>query len=103
MASSSRSPGMNVETDRRTNAVFVARSRSQALVDIARRTFRAIPMLRGGGPFQAAEWSEQTLDHAAVDLDRGAGDIRRSVGQQERADAPELVGIAVTAERHGAR
>ena len=41
IASSSRSPGMKVDTDRRTNAVFVARSRSHALVDIASRIFRA--------------------------------------------------------------
>src|SRR6185503_7383850 len=41
MASSSRSPGMNAETERRTNAVRVARSRSHALVDIARRALRA--------------------------------------------------------------
>jgi hypothetical protein len=32
---------MNVDTDRLTNAVLVARSRSQALVDIASNTFRA--------------------------------------------------------------
>src|SRR5215471_7741105 len=41
IASSSRSPGMNVDTDRRTKAVFVALSRSHAFVDAARRSFRA--------------------------------------------------------------
>ena len=41
MASSSFSPGMKVDTDRRTNAVLVARSRSHAFVDIARRILRA--------------------------------------------------------------
>ena len=42
IASSSRSPGMKVDTDRRTNAVLVACSRSHALVDSARRSFRAM-------------------------------------------------------------
>jgi hypothetical protein len=32
---------MNVDTDRRTNAVLVACSRNHAFVDIARRTRRA--------------------------------------------------------------
>jgi hypothetical protein len=32
---------MKVDTERRTNAVFVARSRSQALVDIASSAFLA--------------------------------------------------------------
>ena len=39
-ASSIVSPGMNAETDRRTNARFVACSRRNGEVDIARRTFR---------------------------------------------------------------
>src|SRR5262249_49343741 len=46
MASSRRSPGMKLETDRRTNAVFVARSRSHALVDNARSSLRASPTQR---------------------------------------------------------
>src|SRR6186713_1425323 len=39
IASSIRSPGMNFTTERRTNAVFVARSRIQAFVDAARSIF----------------------------------------------------------------
>ena len=39
-ASSIVSPGMNADTARRTNAAFVARSRSHALVDPASSTFR---------------------------------------------------------------
>ena len=35
-----RSPGMNRDTDLRTNAVLVARSRSHAFVDPASNTFR---------------------------------------------------------------
>jgi hypothetical protein len=35
---------MNADTDRRTNAVFVARSRSHALVDIANSMLRATDM-----------------------------------------------------------
>jgi len=37
---------MNVDTDRRTNAVFVARSRSHAFVDIAKRALRAIDIVK---------------------------------------------------------
>ena len=39
-ASSTRSPGQNLRTERRTNAALVARSRSQAFVELASRTFR---------------------------------------------------------------
>ena len=42
IASSSRSPGMNFDTERRTNAVFVARSRSHAFVDMRAGALRAI-------------------------------------------------------------
>src|SRR5215510_2287505 len=42
IASSKRSPGIKAETERRTNAVFVARSRSHAFVDSASSSFRAI-------------------------------------------------------------
>ena len=38
--------GVVVETDRRTNAVFVACSRSHALVDIASKSLRAMLILR---------------------------------------------------------
>ena len=40
IASSTRSPGMNFTTDRRTNAVFVARSRMKAFVDAHSRALR---------------------------------------------------------------
>ena len=59
MASSSRSPGMNFETERRTNAVRVARSRSQRLVDSASRAFLATLI---------SAMSQQSSDHPAVDL-----------------------------------
>ena len=50
-ASSILSPGMNRDTDLRTNAALVARSRSQALVEPASRTFR-ITLIR-----QTIGWS----------------------------------------------
>ena len=40
IASSIRSPGMNFTTERRTNAVFIARSRIHTFVDAASRAFR---------------------------------------------------------------
>src|SRR5215204_3110209 len=44
--------------------------------------------------------SEQSFDQTSIDLHRGAGDVRRRVREQERADAAEIVGGAVTAERN---
>src|SRR5687768_7636827 len=49
-ASSSRSPGMNADTERRTNVVFVAWSRSHALVDAASSSRRAIDTFEEGPP-----------------------------------------------------
>jgi hypothetical protein len=46
IASSMRSPGMNADTERRTNAAFVARSRIQTLVDAARRSLREILIVK---------------------------------------------------------
>ena len=40
IASSIRSPGMNLTTERRTKAVFVARSRIHTFVEAASRAFR---------------------------------------------------------------
>ena len=48
-ASSSRSPGMNADTERRTNVVFVAWSRSHALVDAASSSLRARDTVAGRG------------------------------------------------------
>ena len=51
MASSIVSPGMNFDTERRTNAFFVAVSRSQTLVEAQRKTLRIIDhvgLLNGG-------------------------------------------------------
>src|SRR5258708_27587261 len=86
IASSRRSPGMNVDTDRRTNAVLVARSRSHALVDIANRILRAIDIALS--LVLSLEPSDLRLDESPVDLDRGARDVRRPVGQQERRHLP---------------
>src|ERR1700686_1110068 len=90
IASSSRSPGMKVDTDRRTNAVFMARSRSHALVDIASKTLRAMLIER---------MSQKPFDEAAVDLHRGAGDVRSGFREQKSADAAEFVRRPVTPHR----
>src|SRR5437867_8076918 len=90
IASSSRSPGMNLETERRTKAVRVARSRSQRLVESASNALRAMLIT-----------SKKSFDESAVDLNRRSVDIRGRVGQQERADAAEFARVAVAAERHG--
>src|SRR5947207_686689 len=128
IASSRRSPGMNVDTDRRTNAVFVARSRSHRLVERASRASRARLILRIAGcglriglwisesamrnprsamwrsaMWRSAMWrsatSQQSLDQSAVDLHRRAGDVGRRAGKQKGADAAEVVRRAVASER----
>ncbi len=90
IASSTRSPGMNLTTDRRTNAVFVARSRIQAFVDAQSRALRIkdIGLVSGsrsssspaaklrsseGGLVSAAAGRVQRLDRAA--MAREAGDL----------------------------
>src|SRR5687767_15988573 len=96
-ASSRSSPGMNRATDRRTKAVFVARSRSHALVEAARRTFRINDM---GSRARAGTSSQDVPNRPAVDLDGGPCHVDGGLGQQERADASELVPFAVSAERN---
>src|SRR5437867_1186894 len=108
---------MNVETDRRTKAVFVARSRSHRLVDMASRSFRATLILRTSdvGLRRLRIWhepssseirnprsavSQQSLDETAVDLHRRARHVRRGIREQKRADAAELVWRAIPADRH---
>src|SRR5258708_1113926 len=102
IASSRRSPGMNVDTARRTNAVFVARSRSHALVDIANRIVRAMLTARLSAtrnPRSAMSPSQESLQETAVHLQGRSGDVRGGVGEQECAGAAELVRIAVAAGR----
>src|ERR1700730_12250443 len=86
IASSIRSPGMNRDTERITNGVLVARSRSQAMPDAPSSSLRM--MLTTGAPSHAS-------DQAAVDLHRRPGHIGRGVRQQERRHAAEFVGLAV--------
>ena len=61
-------------TDRRTNAVFVAWSRSHGLVEPASRTFRINDMKT---PATDREPSQDAPDRSAVDLDSGARHVRR--------------------------
>ena len=90
IASSSRSPGMKVDTERRTNAVFVARSRSQRVGGHREERF-------------AGERSQQSLDQAAIHLQRGAGDVRRGLESRNAPSAAEIVRLAVAADRNGGR
>src|SRR5471030_350515 len=92
MASSRRSPGMKADTDRRTNAVFVARSRSQALVDIASNNLRATDM-----PGDCTAAADSALrcraDHAgdrraaAVALENGAVAVVDAAGHTATGNA----------------
>src|SRR5881394_4106410 len=102
-ASSTFSPGMNAETDFRTNARFVACSRRNGEVDMASKTFRITDIRtlwllqparrRAGAPRQRT--LQDAADRAAVDLLRCAGHVRRGAGQQERGDAAVLRRLAV--------
>src|SRR6188474_2776534 len=93
-ASSICSPGMNRETDRRTNAVFVARSRSHAFVDPESSTFRIIDMHRARGlglKAQGSDASQYASDQPTVHLHGSARHVRRGIGEEKRAGAAKLV------------
>src|ERR1700733_12425561 len=90
IASSSRSPGMNRDTERITNGVFVARFRSQELADAPSSTVRTMD----------TGCLEQAPDQAAIDLQRRSRDVGRSVGQQERRHTSELVRLSVATHRN---
>src|SRR5690348_14461570 len=113
---------MNLDTDRRTNAVFVARSRSHRLVLAASRILRATDMtLRiADCGLRTADWqlgiqsairnpqselsvSQNTFDQTAVNLHGRPGDVRRGIGQQERRGASEIVGLPVSADRNACK
>ena len=89
--------GHEPRTDRRTNAAFVARSRSQALVDAASSAFR-ITLIEEARVLSSSldparlGTSEHALDEPAVDLHGRAGHVRRGVRQQERATRPNSSG-----------
>src|SRR5215207_6246699 len=91
-ASSIVSPGMKRETDFRTNAALVARSRSHAFVDPASSTFRITDIttlsLLGLLPLEDAP------DLSAVHLHGRTGHVRGRIGQQERSHAAELIDVA---------
>src|SRR4051794_26111792 len=85
IASSSRSPGMNVDTDRRTNAVLVARSRSHALVDIASRIFRATLIARVHVRMKAGR-----RPRAAIGSAKAVTRTAQSATSQEALDQPAV-------------
>src|SRR5215208_4287487 len=100
-ASSLRSPGMNLRTDRRTNAALVARSRSHGLVDPASRIFLITlihpPAHRtwhvARGTWHVARDSHHALHQPAVHLQGRARDIAGGVRQQERGDPAVLLDL----------
>ena len=59
-ASSTRSPGQNLRTERRTNDALVARSRSQAFVELASKTFR-ITLMQNPRSYQLSAVSQTGL------------------------------------------
>src|SRR5579871_4497293 len=70
IASSTRSPGMNFFTERRTNCFLVAVSRIHALVDAQRKTLRIIDM-KGSSLTSAFG-----IRHAALPRAHGAVECR---------------------------
>src|SRR5687768_4856838 len=99
-ASSTRSPGQNLRTERRTNAALVARSRSQAFVELASSTFRITLM-----EWQPVDWraavrsSQHALDQAAIHLHRRAGHVARGRREQKRSHPAVFLDLAVTPGR----